>query len=104
MSALTAPPTYADLERLLAEKERENLGLRKRVHQLDCHNQHFERCESQWCHQTPERPSPALEFAKDTTILNQDLDTWQTRLAESEAQLTASRQEMERLYAGEIDC
>lgn len=24
-------------------------GLRRRVHQLDQHNQHFERCESGWC-------------------------------------------------------
>ena len=25
------------------------IGLRKRIHQLEGHNQHFERCESGWC-------------------------------------------------------
>jgi hypothetical protein len=33
-----------------------NDGLRRRIHQLEKHNQHFERCESSWCNPSPGEP------------------------------------------------
>jgi len=38
-------------------------GLRRRVHMLEAHNQHFERCESAWCNPGPEN-DPASELGK----------------------------------------
>ena len=38
-------------------------GLRRRVHMLEAHNQHFERCESAWCNPGPDN-DPASELGK----------------------------------------
>jgi hypothetical protein len=43
-------------------------GLRRRIHVLESHDQHFERCESKWCN--PPLPherdqfDPAMELGK----------------------------------------
>jgi hypothetical protein len=34
--------------------------LRRRIHYAEKHNQHFERCESAWCHPGPDR-DPVME-------------------------------------------
>ncbi len=75
-----------DVERL----RKSDLGLRKKVHAIDRHNQLFPRCESAWCH--PEfrpltvagdpQPDPALEFALDTAIMDQCIATdWEQTIA-----------------------
>ena len=38
-------------------------GLRRRIHMLECHNQHFERCESAWCNPADDA-NPALEMGR----------------------------------------
>jgi len=38
----------------------ENTGLRKRIHDIEGHNQYFFRCESAWCHPS-EGTNPALD-------------------------------------------
>ena len=50
-------------------------GLRRRVHIIEGHNQHFERCESAWCH--PEGwkgpgDSPAIETGRPDVWPNGD--------------------------------
>jgi len=46
-------------EHLVAASTDEMKGLRKRIHQLEGHNQWFERCESGWCNPSPSC-NPAL--------------------------------------------
>ena len=41
-------------------------GLRRRIHQLEKHNQHFERCESSWCHPSDDN-DPAREMGEPDT-------------------------------------
>lgn len=47
------------------DSQSEIIGLRKRIHFLEGHNQFFERCESAWCHPSSDN-FPALEAAKGT--------------------------------------
>jgi hypothetical protein len=48
----------------LSELEQQNLGLRRRLHQSERHNQYFFRCESAWCHPSVDN-DPAKELAVD---------------------------------------
>lgn len=52
----------------------ENAGLRRKIHQLEQHNQWFERCESAWCN-TAGDSNPALESLKDLVRINRELQT-----------------------------
>ena len=48
--AATPCSNCAALREQVRKLEIRNLGLRRRTHMLQEHNQHFERCESAWCH------------------------------------------------------
>jgi hypothetical protein len=41
----------------------ENRGLRRRLHSVERHSQHFDRCESAWCHPGTDS-NPALEMGE----------------------------------------
>lgn len=45
----TALESLAALREQVAEMERDDVTLRRRIHQIEEHNQFFERCESGWC-------------------------------------------------------
>lgn len=53
-------PTEAEY---IAEQAIEIRGLRRRVHLLEGHNQHFERCESGWCNPGLDS-NPAMELGQ----------------------------------------
>ena len=85
---------YDESQVQLAEAQRIQLGLRKRVHFLTGHNQWFERCESLWCHPQIDF-DPALdwenaEHANFRDQLRHDLAAAQRRVEElrEAAQLT----------------
>ena len=70
------------------ELQQSNAGLRKYVHHKEKHNQYFFRCESGWCNpSTDQFGNPAMESLKQL----------EKRALEAESELTALREQAERL-------
>lgn len=83
-------------EALAAQGAEELAAMRFKIHTLEQHNQHFERCESAWCHPSDKQwGNPALETFRGAKA--------RAETAESERdQARAERDGLEILYKAEF--